>query len=347
MLNRIACFIILLIFISCEKPPGSLQSIVIPANQQGGVFILNEGGFNNGNASLSFYDYSSKTLTDDVFSLSNKRNLGDVLQSMIIYNGSAFLVVNNSKKIEIIDPITFLSKGTITGFNSPRYMVVLNSSKAYVSDLYESAVSVVDLNSNSVSKKINCPAGTEQMLFVNDKVYVSNVNQNCVYVIDGSSDVVMDSIHLSFGSNSLVLDQNNKIWVLCSGDQTHSKFGGIYRINPANDSIEFSINNIYPAGIFGAFKLCINGTKDRLYWLNSDIQSMSIYDTLISQIPFVKSVSNTFYGIGVDSLAGEIYVSDAMNFAQKSNVIRYNTSGNILGVFKSGINTNGFYFYFR
>ncbi|MFI5221420.1 MAG: YncE family protein [Bacteroidia bacterium] len=340
-------FFFILLLYSCEKALDTVRNPAIVPSLQGGIFIINEGGFNNGNASLSFYDFTSQTVSDDVFFSVNNRHLGDVFQSVSIGNGSAYLVMNNSKKIEVIDASTFQLKATITGFNSPRYLTFINSAKAYVSDLYDNSISVVDLQTNSISKKIPCLAGTEQMLLVNQKIFVTNTKQNSVYVFDPVLDILTDSIPVSFGSNSLVMDKNNKLWILCSGDKASNKMAGLYRINPLNDSVEFFLKNMYPSGIFGASKLCINGTKDRLYWLNLDIQTISITDTAIASSPFVHSVNNTFYGLGVDSGSGRIYVSDAMNFIQRSTISIYNTSGELKGMIRGGINTNGFYFYYR
>jgi YVTN family beta-propeller protein len=334
------------VFVSCEKSPIVNDIGPLPPAKQGGIFILNEGGFNNGNASLTFYDFQKKALTDDVFFTVNSRHLGDVLQSITLYNGKAFLVLNNSKKIEIIDASTFLSKGTITGFNSPRYMLILNSLKAYVSDLYDNNIAVVDLTSNIIIKKIPCAGATEQMLCTNNKVYVTNTLQKSVYIIDPITDQLTDSISLSYGPNSIVLDTNNKVWVLCSGNQSKNINAGLYRINPMNDSVEFAIHAIAPTGIFGASKLCIDGTKKKLFWLNNDVQSFNISDTILSSTPFIRAFKNNFYGLGVDPTTNEIYVSDAIDFSQKSIVNIYSSNGSTTATFKSGINTNGFYFYY-
>jgi len=50
---------------------------------------------------------------------------------MNIINGKAYLVVNNSSKIEIINPKTFKSIGTITGLRSPRYIIKQAPIKLY------------------------------------------------------------------------------------------------------------------------------------------------------------------------------------------------------------------------
>ena len=61
-----------------------------------GVFIVNEGNFNYGGASLSYYQPDSEHLENEVFQRANAMRLGDVAQSMVVRNGIGWVVVNNS-----------------------------------------------------------------------------------------------------------------------------------------------------------------------------------------------------------------------------------------------------------
>ena len=60
-----------------------------------GVFIVNEGNFNFGNASLSYYDVGSGRVENSVFSRANGMSLGDVAQSMTVHGGRGYIAVNN------------------------------------------------------------------------------------------------------------------------------------------------------------------------------------------------------------------------------------------------------------
>src|SRR5690242_18231299 len=89
---------LLVIASSCGSDP----SPEIPVGSAG-YFVVNEGGFGNGNTSISFYDRNSNTMTNDVFTKKNGRALGDQSQSVTVFEGKAYIVVQHSGKIEVIN----------------------------------------------------------------------------------------------------------------------------------------------------------------------------------------------------------------------------------------------------
>ena len=68
-----------------------------------GLFITNEGNFQYGNATLSFYNPATKEIENEIFYRANAMKLGDVAQSMIIRDGIGWVVVNNSHVVFAID----------------------------------------------------------------------------------------------------------------------------------------------------------------------------------------------------------------------------------------------------
>lgn len=106
-----------------------------------GLFITNEGMFQYGNASLSYYDPETKQVENEVFRRANGFKLGDVAQSMTIRDGVGWVVVNNSHVIFAIDINTFKELGRITNLSSSRYMHFISDEKAYVTQIWTTASS--------------------------------------------------------------------------------------------------------------------------------------------------------------------------------------------------------------
>ena len=135
-----------------------------------GLFITCEGNFQYGNASLSYYDPSKKVVENDIFNRANAMKLGDVAQSMVIRGDVGWVVVNNSHVLFAIDINTFKERGRITNLTSPRYIHFLSDEKAYVTQLWDNRIFIVNPKRYEIIGHIDCPnmtmesGSTEQMV---------------------------------------------------------------------------------------------------------------------------------------------------------------------------------------
>lgn len=109
-----------------------------------GLFIVNEGMFQYGNATLSYYDPETKTVENEVFHRANAFKLGDVAQSMTLHNGVGWIAVNNSHVVFAVDPDTFREVGRITNLTSPRYIHFVSEEKAYVTQIWDNRIFIVN-----------------------------------------------------------------------------------------------------------------------------------------------------------------------------------------------------------
>ena len=341
-------FIILLSFFSCSDE--TLVPIINDDSFSNGVFITNEGLFQAGNASVSFYDLTTNSIQERIFSAVNNQPLGDILQSMNVQGDKTYLVVNNSDKIEIVNTSDFSSVGTIENLGSPRHIQLINTDKAYVTDLFNEAISVVDLNTNQVIQKIPIRGGsTEEMLLIGDELFVTspslfNNYSNQLFVINTVSDEVVDSITVGYNPSNVQLDRNNQLWVMCNGDRdVADNFGGLYRINPDTKAVDLALPFTDKAASFYP-RLALNGNRDQLYFLKLDIFSLSINDTVLPTNPIIEANGRDLYGLGVHPTTDQIFVGDSGNFVQQGTVTIHNEAGAELSTFKAGVGVNGFYF---
>ncbi|MDP1746231.1 MAG: hypothetical protein Q8L90_11675, partial [Bacteroidota bacterium] len=117
-------------FTSCKKDdPETPAPTPVGVTYDNGVFISNEGPYGSGTGTISFYSRSTSGVTNDIFEVKNSYPLGNVVQSMEIFNGKGYIVVNNAGKVEIVDGSTFTSNGAISGLTNPRNFLGIDNSK--------------------------------------------------------------------------------------------------------------------------------------------------------------------------------------------------------------------------
>lgn len=338
-LSAIVFFALVLVACVKDKPDNPIQ----PQVQLSGtrkVYVINEGPFQNGgNGSISLYDPGNSQVVENFYQVQNNAQIGNVAQSLSYIDGNYYIVVNNAGKILVCDN-QFRKKAQISGLNSPRYMLPVTNRKAYVSDLYANAISIVDLNTNTKIGSIPCFGKTERMALLYNKAFVTNTDMSYVYVINTLMDAVTDSVLVGKGAASIVVDRNDRIWVLGAGE-TSGGAGKLTRINPLNNTIE-KVYSFAAGELPGS--LCLNKTKDTLFFLNGGIYRMSISETGLPPVPFVARGSKNFYGLGVNPNDYNVYAADALDYSQRSQIYIYRQNGTSAADFKAGIISNGFYF---
>src|SRR5690554_1742235 len=140
------------------------------------IFVLNEGNIGQANASITSYHTETGEVNQNIYETANGAPIGDALHSATLINGKLYLVVNNSHKIEVVDPETFAHVGTIAlaGQPSPRYIVQAGEDKAYVTNLYTASVSVLDLKNFKETGSIAVGQNPEGIAVVGTKAFVAN-----------------------------------------------------------------------------------------------------------------------------------------------------------------------------
>ena len=342
-MRPLSLFFLTFLLLACQKEePDSLPQPNL--SDRPAVLVSNEGGFGFGNASATYLNLSTNEVQTQVFQDTNDRPLGDVLQSILILGEQAFFVVNNSNKIEVVNLKDFSSIATIEGFTSPRYLLPVSNTKAYVSDLYANAISIVDLENFQIIGEIPLEGWSEEMVIVGETVYVTIRETDRLMVIDSNTDSVSDFISPGFNPSTIQKDKNDHIWVLCSGDPANQVLGGIYRFDARNwEDKQFFAFNDFEIG--GWPRLRINGSRDTLYYLKDAAYQLPITAQELQADPIIPSDGRTLYGLGVDPNSGAIFVADAIDYQQKGTIYQYDPRGELLFSFKAGVIPNDFVFY--
>lgn len=316
-----------------------------------GIIVLNEGNMGSNAASLSFIA-ADQQITNNVFSTANANApLGDVGQSMSFYNDKAFIVLNYSNEIKVVDNETFVISSTIqTGLINPRYMAFYQN-KGYVTCWGDGTVitddylAVINLTTNQVESTIAMPEGVEFIKEINGKLYVTHQGGygygTSLSIVDALTHNVT-TIPVGDIPNSMV-EKDNYLYVLCGGmpDWSGSETSGkLVKIDLLDNSIvsQFPFtNNQHP--------MHLNLLNNYLYYtLGSDIYKMAVTDVNLPAASFITTPVTDYLGIyGFDVIDDKIYVADANGYAANGFAHIYDVNGTFLSTKTAGNIPNHFY----
>jgi YVTN family beta-propeller protein len=334
--------IFLALFIGCRKDDNPVT--VIPESTKG-VYVVNEGIFNQGNAELTLFIPDSNITYNNVFSSVNGKKLGDVAQNMYIKDGVGYIVVNNSNKIVLIDTKTNKLIDTIsTNLNSPR-AIVFSNNKMYVSNLYGSSISVFSgTNYKTFVKNITVKANPDEMLLVNSKIYVVHPTfstpSTSLTIIDPSADVVSKIINVGYNPTMLKA-YGSSVAVLCTGEYgdwsnpNDDIYAKMYLVNNSTDLVSDSIT-------VGGHPMDFAVETDYAY-VTGDAAVMKI-DLKNKKIDNANFIPGYYYSIAYEPINNLLYIGDAKNFASNGEVLIYNLTGTQKTKFTAGFLPGSFCF---
>ena len=349
-------FALSLLFTACTKPGDTPDEEPVDYGKYGlGVLISNEGTFGSGNGSISVYDSSNDLISNEIFQLENSRSLGDVVQSVNRVGDYAFIQVNNSNKIEVVDGKSFAEVGVIEDLTQVRY-VIGDETTAYASAWgtwgADGKVYIIDLNTLTVTGSVATGLGPECMVLLDDKLFVANSGgwgyDNSVSVITTSTNIRLMNIEVGANPKSMVLDKNDNLWVLCSGSALYDANWNITGHNPSKlvqiNTTDYTV--IKEISVFEEqhpAKLAINPEGDILY-IGAGFGFNGIYTYEIDDASFAEDllIDKSFYGFDVNPSDGVIFAYEALNFTERGKLYRYdNKNGIELGNYLVGIAPNG------
>ena len=151
-------------------------------------------------------------------------------------------------------------------------------------------------------------------------------------------------IGLAQGANSIVMDKNDKIWVLCDGG-LEEEIGGLYRIEPSTLAQELFIPLINEE--YSASSLQLNSSKETMHFILSDpddginsfdIMEMNIADVSLPQTPYYDGGNLYLYGFYLDENREELFFTDAVGLIQEGFCYKVNAfDKSIVSKYPAGI----------
>ncbi len=328
-INFLLALTLIISILSCKKP----KTTESEGEFASGVFVINEGNFMQGNASISFGSKDFSTVTNDVYQSVNNTALGDQAQSVGFSNNKAYIVVTGSNKIEVVKDDTMERVATISsGLSDPRYFETIGSHTALVtcwgdpSDSTDDYLAIVNTNSDQVTGHIPVALGPEKMVKNDDYLFVAHQGawgtNNKVTVFDLILKEVTNTITVGDRPNSMVI-KDNYLWVLCGGepDWTGNETAGqLYKIDMNNNfNIEATFD--FATTEHPGF-LSLSG-DDLYYYMDAKVYKMNTGDTALPSSEFMTYNGEAY---NMEIYNEKIYITDALDYQQEGTVSVFDVS---------------------
>ncbi|PKP33067.1 MAG: hypothetical protein CVU00_11060 [Bacteroidetes bacterium HGW-Bacteroidetes-17] len=346
--------LILILFLSaCKK-----DKVIIEETggiYSNGAFISNEGTFGLGNSSISFLDFNTDIVTNDIFNSKNDRPLGDVLQSIKIMAGNLYCVVNASNKIEIVKADDFTETGVIEGLDNPRYIAAENN-KLYVSQWGNGGqIKVFDPFTNILKKTIDVGTGPEGILAYNYLIWVANgggfLVDSTISLIDPWSDELIANIKVGHNPKEMVVDADGNVWVICSGYVQYDENWNIVSESPSKlvkiSGFNFEIlSEIEISKTSHPQHIDISKNRETIYY-GGGYGFAGIHAVYYSNSEKIQSIGGDkyFYGFNINPDNDDIYGLEAPSFSDNGILYRYDKLGTFVKQYEVGIGPNSAVFW--
>lgn len=310
----------------------------------GGIYVLNRGNWGENNASLSFYDFTTETITTNIFSTANgNKALGDIAEQVLVYGSKMYITVTISNRLVVTD----LKGKLIKGFNftedsgedlGPRCMAPYGG-KIYISCQNAHIVTVLDTASLDLGGRVDVGRFPEQLAVANGKLYVANSGQGTgktVSVINPESMTIENEIEVIANPVEIASDSQGDVYVISWADHGQTADKTLQKINTETNEVT-TIGNATNMDI----------VNDKIYtiqnqYFNSPGLSYKIYNALTDEVideDFITdgTTLSSPNGIAVDPITEKIYITDFV-FGSTSQLCIFSAGGKL----EKKISTGGY-----
>ena len=341
-INVLWVLLLPLLAVSCHRPGPEPEPEPQPDAYAKGMYILNEGLFQLNNSSLSYYDFTTGELTENIFLDVNHRGLGDVGNDLQRYGSKLYCVVNNSNIVEVMDFRTAKSLKTINmSGKQPRRLAFLDG-KVYVS-CFDDDVVRIDTATLEVEAMLHTGPDPDGICACNGKIYVCNSGglnypnyNNTVSVIDPVSFTVIKNITVVLNPTRVKAYNDRYVYVVSNGNYGDVPYA-FQKIDCQTDEVVKNLNlEVYNFDIY----------QNMAYAYSYDYSTMTswikVLDLETDEVVNESFISDgtqlqTPYNIKVNPLNGDVYITDAGSYTANGDVYCFDSQGKKKFLFEAGL----------
>lgn len=317
-----------------------------------GFYLLNEGNMGSNKSTLDYFDMASGKYYENIYAAANPtvpKELGDVGNDIGIYGSKLYAVINCSNKIEVMDKYTVKRLGQIDIPNC-RY-IRFHEGYAYVTS-YAGPVSLdpelaqigyvakVDTATYQVVDRCLVGYQPDELDIVNGKIYVANSGgymfpnyENTVSVIDIETFKEIKRIEVEVNLHRVLADTLGNLWVTSRGDY-YDVPSRLFWIDTETDTyggaIDVATTDFYLDGdslyLYSSGWSYITNDWDITYGI-VDVRKKELVTKNFLAKGEAKKITMP-YGIMVNPVTKDIYITDAANFVYSGALLCFDRYGN-------------------
>lgn len=327
-----------------------------------GAFVLNSGNYQQNNASITAFNFDNNTPTQNFFEQEIGRKLGETGNDMLRIGSRLYIVVNGSNKIEVVDLATWKSITKISllkdGVESkPRQITVYNGN-LFVS-CWNHYVAVINTATFAV-QWVEIPqdvqsVASEGIVELNGKIYVANSNYNGSYnpgsisIIDPNTLTVTGTIpSVGYNISDIAADGYGDLYVISRGNYSNVS-PNLYVVDPVSKTVKKTYDiEAQHMEIKGNVGYVAVGGYDSNWNLVTKVETIDVSTDVVTNNELIPaSRFQSFSGMNVDPVTGDIYCLDSHNYVVSGDAYCFGSDGSLKSAlsFKTGVNPLKIVFY--
>lgn len=325
-----------------------------------GFYLLNEGNMGSNKSTLDYWDAASGQYFRNIFAAANPdvpKEMGDVGNDIAVYGSRLYAVINCSNKIEIMDAATARKLGQVNvpncrylAFDGPYAYVTSYAGPVRIDPDYKQRgfVARIDTATMAVTDTVLVGYQPDGIAIAGGKAYVANSGgymvpryERTVSVIDLATFKVERLIDVAVNLQYCMADANGCIWISSRGDY-YDTSSRLYCYDPAAGRIVADLdvavgdmwlddNRLYIVATAWSYVSMSNTTSYAVVDVDTKtvVTDMFITDGTHTQIKVP-------YGIAVNPVSKEIYVTDALNYVNPGNLYCFSPDGKLQWSVRTG-----------
>jgi len=347
--SNIALILVFAIFCAASCQPPTPPTPTPVDAQIEGLYILNEGLFQQNNSTISYYDFATEAFHADLFLEVNQRGLGDTGNDLKQYGSKLYCVVNNSHRVEVMDFSTAKSIKVISlPGKSPR-SIAFYQNKAFVS-CFDGDVVRIDTTTLEVEMTAHSGNNPEGLCVCNGKLYVANSGglnnpnyDNTVSVFDASTLTLLNTVEVGINPYRILASDDQQHVYVCTRGDYGQQCGTLVRIDANTDQVNKTWQNVQNFTLFHdkayvyEVDYSANSNPIKVIDLNNPDAEATLFisDGTTIQMP---------YCIAVNPLNEDVYITEAYNFTVTGDVYCFDKDGKKKYSFSAGLNPSAIVF---